>query len=58
VQHKHEPLGRRQRLEHDEQRQADRVRQQRLVLGIHPVGTVDDRFGDVNADRLLAPHLA
>ena len=36
VQDEREPLGRRQRLEHDEQRQADRVRQQRLVLRVVP----------------------
>jgi hypothetical protein len=46
------------RLEHDEQRQADRVRQQRLVLGVDPVGAVDDRVRHVDAERLLAPHLA
>ena len=34
VQHEGEPLGRRQRVEHDEQREADRVGQQRLVLGV------------------------
>jgi hypothetical protein len=57
VQHEREPLGR-TALEHDEQRQADRVRQQRLVLGVDPVGAVDDRVRHVDAERLLAPHLA
>ena len=37
VQHEREPLGRAQRLEHDEQREADRVGQQRLVLGVGAV---------------------
>ena len=37
MQHEREPLGGIQRLEHHEQRQADRVGQQRLVLGIDPV---------------------
>ena len=32
-----EPLGGRQGLHHDEQCEADRVGQQRLVLGIHAV---------------------
>jgi hypothetical protein len=58
VQHEGEPLGRRQRLQHDEQRQADRVRQQCLVLRVGPVGAVDDRVGQANAERLLAPHVA
>jgi hypothetical protein len=34
------------------------VRQQGLVLGVHPVGAVDDRLGHVNADRLLGPRSA
>jgi hypothetical protein len=34
VQHEREPLGRRQRLEHDEQREPDRVGEQRFVLGV------------------------
>jgi hypothetical protein len=55
VQHEREPLGWRERLEHDEQREPDRVGQQRLVLGIGPVGGIHDRIGDADADRLLAP---
>ena len=45
VQHEREPLGGRQRLEHDEQREPDRVGQQRLVLGVDPVrrGSRSDR---------------
>ena len=34
VQHEGQPLGRRERLEHDEQREADRVGEQRFVLGV------------------------
>ena len=49
-----EPLCRRQRLEHDEQREADGVGEQRLVLGVDPVGGVDDRVGNVHVERLLA----
>jgi hypothetical protein len=36
VEHEREPLRRRQRLEHDEQRQTDGIGEQRLVLGIDP----------------------
>jgi len=43
VEHDREPLWRRHRLEHDQQRQADRVGQQRFALGSVPV----------NADWLL-----
>jgi hypothetical protein len=35
VPHEGEPLGRRQRLEHHEQGQTDRVGEERLVLGLH-----------------------
>ena len=56
VQHEREPLGRRQRLEHDEQREPDRVGQQRLVLGVGAVGAVDDRLGQ--AQRRAAPRAA
>jgi hypothetical protein len=34
VQHERQPLGRRQRLEHDEQRETDRVGPQHFVLGV------------------------
>jgi hypothetical protein len=54
VQHEGEPLGRRERLEHDEQRQPNRVRQQRLVLGIDPILTVDEQIGKL----LFASRLA
>ena len=36
VQHERQPLGRRQRLQHHQQRQPDRVGQQRLVLRVDP----------------------
>ena len=49
VQHERKPLGRAQRLEHDEQRKPDRVGQQRLVLGVGAVDAVDDRLGQVHA---------
>ena len=37
-------LRRRQRLEHDEQREPDRIGEHDLVLGIEPVRAVDDRL--------------
>ncbi len=38
-------LGGGERLEQHEERQADRVAEEGLVLGIHPVGAIDDRLG-------------
>ena len=38
VQHERQPLGRGQRVQHHQQRQPDRVGQQRLVLGVAAVG--------------------
>ena len=38
--------------------EADRVREQRLVLGIHAVGAIDDRVGQPRAQRLLPPNRA
>ena len=52
VQHEREPLGRLERLEHDEQREADRVGQHRLVLRVGPSAAVDDR---VRHARRAAP---
>ena len=53
--HEREPLGRTQRLEHDEQGEHHRVGQQRLVLGVRPVDRVDDRFRHAHrVERLLA----
>ena len=54
MQHEREPLGRAQRVEHDLQRDPDRVRQQRFMLGIGPDrGVVDDRLGPQPVERLL-----
>jgi hypothetical protein len=58
VQHERESLRRGQRVQHREQRQSDRIRQQRLVLGIDPVRPVDERIGKPACERLLAPRLA
>jgi hypothetical protein len=58
VEYEREALGRAQRLQHDEQREADGVGQQRLVLRVGSVGAVDERVGHVDAERLLPPPLA
>jgi hypothetical protein len=47
-----EPLCRRQRLEHDEQREADGVGEQRLVLRVDAVCAVDDRVRQVGVEWL------
>ena len=53
VQDEGQPLGGRQRLEHDQQRQGDGVGQLGLVRGV--AGGDDDRIGHVGLQRLLAP---
>ena len=58
MQDEREPLGRVQRLEDHEQRQADGVGQQRLVLGVGAVGAVDDRLRHPHAEGFLAARLA
>jgi hypothetical protein len=57
VQHEREPLGGGQRVEDHQQRETDRVGQQRFMLGIDPVRAADDRVGQVHAHRLLGPRL-
>jgi hypothetical protein len=52
VQHERKALGGRQRLQDDEQGEADRVGQQRRVLRVLIVA-LDDRIGYVPAERLL-----
>ena len=56
VQHEREPLGRRERVQHDQQRQPDRVGQHRLVLRAGASGG-RGRLG-ISTERLLAPRLA
>ena len=54
VQHEREPLGRCQRLEHHEQREPDRVREQRLMLGVDALLGADDRLGHAGLQGFLA----
>ena len=58
VQHEREPLGRRQRLEHDQQREADRVGEHRLAARDRRPPPGRDRFWQPRVQRLLAPRLA
>jgi hypothetical protein len=52
--HERHPLGGREGVEDDQERTADRVGEQRLVLGIGLAG-VGDRFGQVGIGRRLGP---
>ena len=55
MQHERQALGGRQRLEHDQQRQPDRVGQQRLVLGIESgPARLTSGSGTRIVERLLA----
>jgi hypothetical protein len=58
VQDEGQPFGRGERFEHHQERQADGVGQQRLVLGVGAAGGIDDRIGHVHVERLLAPRPA
>jgi len=49
VQHEREPLGGGERLEHHQQREADRVGQERFVLGVGLVREAHDRVGHARA---------
>jgi hypothetical protein len=59
VEHERQAFGRRQAVEDDEQRQADRIRQQRQALGVGGGGfgaALDarhDRVGQLDTDELL-----
>jgi hypothetical protein len=58
VQHERDPFGGRERLEHHEQRQADRARERRLLGGVDGVRSGFGRPGRAEPDRLLAPGLS
>ena len=55
VQDERQALGGRQRVEHDEQRRADRVGQHGFAFGIGAIPAHDGCRGDLRADRLFAP---
>jgi hypothetical protein len=54
VQHERQALGRGQRLQHHEQREADRVGQQGLGLGVRLVAVRHDRVGQAHVEGVLA----
>lgn len=58
VQDEGDPLLRAERLEHAEHRQADRVGDKGLVLGVAALDRANDRVGYVRAERLLPASLA
>jgi hypothetical protein len=55
VEHEGEPLGRRQGVQHHQQRQPDPLGQQRLLLGVAAALGADDRVGHAQVEGLLAP---
>ena len=55
VQHEREPLGGSQGLEHHEQRETDRVGQQRFLLGVDCRPRGSRRLRHVRVQRLLPP---
>jgi hypothetical protein len=55
VQHERKALRRRQPFEHDQQREPDRIREERFVLGAAPARAGRDRLRRVRGERLLAP---
>ena len=58
VQDEGEPFRRPERFEHHQEGEADRIGDQRLVLGIGAVDRVDDRVRHPLVERLLAPRVA
>lgn len=54
MQDERQPFGGSERLEHDQQREPDRVRDQRFVRGVDGTDRRDDRIGHVGINRLFA----
>jgi hypothetical protein len=55
VQDECNPLGRSQRVEHDEEGEADRIAEQRRMLRIDPIFAIEDWLRNVWVKGLLAP---
>src|SRR5216683_2311858 len=55
MQHKRQPLRGRQSIQHHQQRQPHRLRQQRLLLGIHRRSALRHRLRSLRLHRLFAP---
>ena len=58
MQYERDPLGGSQRFEHHEQRETDRVGEDRLVLGVDSGFVALDRVGRLGVERLLASRFA
>ena len=58
VEHEREPLGRREGIEHDQEREADRVGQHRFLFGLAHSLDADIGIGEVAIERFLAPGIA
>jgi hypothetical protein len=58
VQDEREALCRTEHLEHDEERQPDRVAEHRFRLRVDGIGVGHDRIGQVDIERVLAARLA
>jgi hypothetical protein len=58
VKDERQSLGRREGVEYDQERETDRVRQKRLLLGLERVLGADDGIGQVHAAGLLATYVA
>jgi hypothetical protein len=59
MQHERQPLGRTQRVQHHQERETDRVRQQGLVLGVAAgILVADNRLGQPGADVALPARFA
>jgi hypothetical protein len=55
VEHEREALGRRERLQHDEQGETDGVAEERLLLRVDAALPAHDRVGHVEVEGVLAP---
>ena len=55
VQDEGQPLGGAERVQDHQQGDADRVGEERLVLGVRPAGSVEDDVGHVRLERVLTP---
>jgi hypothetical protein len=52
MQHECKPLGRTQRFEYSEERKTNRVREQRLVLGVDAILATHERFSYMRTHRV------
>jgi hypothetical protein len=55
MQDERKAFGRGQRVEHDQQRHANRIREHCFTFGIGAVFTQDARHGDLRVNRFFTP---